>query len=315
MLKISTDTSQYFYGHGKLLLSGEYFVLDGAQALSIPTKFGQYLKVKELSENSNTLYWVALNHKKEIWLNLVFDKSTLACINSEEKEAQTLSLILKEARKLNPYFLKEGKDVAVETCLEFPNEWGLGSSSTLLYCISKWSAVNGFELLNNTVGGSGYDIANAGFDSAILYERKNILKPIIKPIHFQPTFADQLFFVYTGKKQLSTTGIKHYKEVVKDKEKYIKSINYITQSMIECTTLTMFEQLISEHEIIISEVLQLKKVKEILFSDYWGCAKSLGAWGGDFVLLTNTKSEEELKQYLHRKDMKVVFKFDEMISK
>jgi len=311
----SNKSVQHFYGHGKLLVTGEYFVLDGAQALSIPTQFGQHLRVQELSENSNTLYWVSLNHKKEIWLNLVFDKSNLACINSEQKEAQTLSEILKEARKLNPNFLKEEKDVAVETYLEFPNEWGLGSSSTLLYCISKWSAVNGFELLQNTIGGSGYDVANAGFDSALLYERQTVLNPIVTTVNFQPSFSDQLYFVYTGQKQLSSTGIKHYNEVVKEKEKYIKWLNRITESMLQCVSITKFEQLIEEHETLISEALQLKKVKKTLFADYWGSVKSLGAWGGDFVLLTNSRSAEELIAYLHKKDMKVVFRFDEIIYK
>ena len=34
-----------FYSNGKLLLTGEYVVLDGATALAIPTKYGQYLEI------------------------------------------------------------------------------------------------------------------------------------------------------------------------------------------------------------------------------------------------------------------------------
>jgi hypothetical protein len=43
--------------------------------------------------------------------------------------------------------------------------------------------------------------------------------------------------------------------------------------------------------------------------------KSLGAWGGDFVLMTNSRSDKELKAYLHAHNLKVVFKFDELIYK
>lgn len=315
MLKISTDTSQHFYGHGKLLLTGEYFVLDGAKALAIPTKFGQHVRVKELSANSNTLYWVSLNSKKEIWLNLVFDKTTLECVNSELKEAKTLSLILQTAKKLNPDFLNEEKDFAVETYLEFPNEWGLGSSSTLIYCIAEWADVNGLELLQKTVGGSGYDVACAGNDSPILYERKEILQPTITPVLFQPPFSEQLYFVYTGQKQLSTAGIKHYQETVQEKANYLTWINTITEAMLQCASIAKFEQLIEEHETLISEALQSKKVKDTMFPDYWGGVKSLGAWGGDFVLMTNSRSDEELKAYLHAHNLKVVFKFDELIYK
>ena len=43
--------TQTFYGHGKLLLTGEYAVLDGAKALSIPTRFGQSLEVTSIADN------------------------------------------------------------------------------------------------------------------------------------------------------------------------------------------------------------------------------------------------------------------------
>jgi mevalonate kinase len=36
-----------FYSNGKLLITGEYLVLDGAKALALPTKFGQNLTVEE----------------------------------------------------------------------------------------------------------------------------------------------------------------------------------------------------------------------------------------------------------------------------
>jgi mevalonate kinase len=46
---------QTFYSHGKLLISSEYAVLDGAQALALPTKFGQTLKVESTSKKNNLL--------------------------------------------------------------------------------------------------------------------------------------------------------------------------------------------------------------------------------------------------------------------
>jgi len=35
-----------FYSNGKLLITGEYLVLDGAKALALPTKYGQGQIVK-----------------------------------------------------------------------------------------------------------------------------------------------------------------------------------------------------------------------------------------------------------------------------
>jgi len=48
-----------FYSNGKLLLTGEYVVLDGALSLAIPTQFGQSLTVKEI--NAPKLIWKSLD--------------------------------------------------------------------------------------------------------------------------------------------------------------------------------------------------------------------------------------------------------------
>ena len=44
--------NQTFYSNGKLLLTGEYVVLDGAKALAVPTRFGQNLIVKKGNNRS-----------------------------------------------------------------------------------------------------------------------------------------------------------------------------------------------------------------------------------------------------------------------
>jgi mevalonate kinase len=308
-----TDT-KHFYGHGKLLLTGEYFVLDGARALSIPTRFGQHLRVKTLSGNSNTLYWIALNNLRQPWLNLAFDKNDFSCINATSPEARSLSKILTQVRMLNPDFLMTDEDIAVETFLEFPNDWGLGSSSTLLYCISQWAAIDGYTLLQNTMGGSGYDVINAGSNTPVLYQLKDGT-PHYDQVFFMPPFYENIFFVHTGQKQLSTAGIKYYRENASRIQDCIVWLDRITESMLQCQSLKKMDQLIDEHEQIIAEELKLPKVKDTLLPDYWGAVKSLGAWGGDFVMLTNDRSEEELISYLHSRDLHVIHRFDKMIFK
>jgi len=304
--------AQHIYAHGKLMLTGEYFVLDGANVLSISTRFGQHLRAKSLTGESNTLYWIALNNLKLPWLNLAFDKDNFFCINSDAPEATTLTKILSKARELNPAFLTDRHDIAVETYLEFPNDWGLGSSSTLIYCIAQWAKIDGYMLLQQTMGGSGYDVANAGSDTPILYHL-NQGKPQWEQIEFNPPFAEQLYFVHTNQKQVSSKGIKHYREMAVRKTDCVAWLNKITESTLQCQSLRKMEQLMQEHENIISEELKMPKVKDTLFPDYWGAAKSLGAWGGDFVMLTNDRSEEELLSYLHAKNLHVVHRFDKML--
>jgi len=312
-LRITQQQDAVTYkGHGKLLLTAEYFVLDGAQALAVPTKLGQSLRVKQLNASSNMLYWVALNSKRQVWLNLVFDTATFTCINAQIPEAERLSKMLTEARKLNPEFLADGVDRAIETHLEFPNQWGLGSSSTLIHDIATWANIDGYQLLKNTIGGSGYDVACAAHPTPILYQLQNG-KPNTLTVNWQPPFLSNIYFAYLGKKQLSSEAIKYYKEKLQDKSHTINQLNRLTELILQCTDLVVFEELITEHENVIAAQLKLMKVRDTLFFDYWGVAKSLGAWGGDFVMLTNTRSAEELKAYLKVKEIDTVFAWNELI--
>ena len=54
-----------FYSNGKLLLTGEYVVLDGAKALAIPTKHGQSLKVTPIAEPK--LIWKSIDATGNVW--------------------------------------------------------------------------------------------------------------------------------------------------------------------------------------------------------------------------------------------------------
>ena len=52
-----------YYSHGKLLLSGEYLVLVGAQALAVPCKMGQSLEFE--ANDSKILKWESWDHQNE----------------------------------------------------------------------------------------------------------------------------------------------------------------------------------------------------------------------------------------------------------
>lgn len=302
-----------FYASGKLLLFSEYFILDGAQGLAIPTVYGQRMDVTNLPTHTNTLYWKAFTSTKSLWLDLVFDTRTLQS-NSDSKEAQMLSLILQKIREQQPDFLLSDSDIKVATHLEFPNVWGLGSSSTLLACLAQWINIDWYTLLKETIGGSGYDVACGLAKTPVLYSIE-VGRPVVKSVVFQPKFSEQLYFAYLGKKQLSSQGIQHYKDKAQDKAAIALQLTAITTAMLNCNELNAFETLLEEHEYIISNALGMERVQQSVFPDYWGKVKSLGAWGGDFVLLTNNRTEKELRDYLQQKNIDVVFSFSELILK
>lgn len=302
-----------FYASGKLLLSSEYFILDGAQGLAIPSVYGQRMEATNLQTHSNKLSWKAFTSTKTLWLDLVFDKRTLQT-TTDSKEAKMLSLILQKIREQQPDFLLNDNDIEVATYLEFPNAWGLGSSSTLLACLAQWINIDWYTLLKETIGGSGYDVACGLAKTPVLYSIESG-KPVVKSVVFQPEFSEQLYFAYLGKKQLSSQGIQHYKDKAQDKAAIALQLSAITTAMLNCNELNAFETLLEEHEYIISNALGMERVQQSIFPDYWGKVKSLGAWGGDFVLLTNNRTEKELRDYLQQKNIDVVFSFSELILK
>ena len=57
----------------------------------------------------------------------------------------------------------------------------------------------------------------------------------------------------------------------------------------------------------------METVKESRFPDYWGIVKSLGAWGGDFVMVTSNKSLEETCTYFESNGHSIVIPYDEII--
>ncbi|MCK5814705.1 MAG: GHMP kinase [Flavobacteriaceae bacterium] len=304
------------YSNGKLLLTAEYLVLDGAKSLAMPTKFGQDLTVKKIKEPS--LIWESFDDEKNCWFSAEFRLPDLRIIsetfdakteNSKESIALTLQNILLEAQKMNLEFLISDGGFLVKTNLTFPRDWGLGTSSTLINNIAQWAKVDAFELLKKSFGGSGYDIACAQNDSSITFQLQNN-KPIVEMVDFNPSFKDQLYFVHLNIKQDSKKGIQRYKEKRGAINEEIERVSEITNEMIGCNNLSKFEKLIIEHEQIISKIIQNKPVKEILFPDYFGVVKSLGAWGGDFVLVTG---DERTPMYFKGKGFGTVIRYRDMI--
>ncbi len=302
-----------FYSHGKLLLTAEYLVLDDVEALAIPTRKGQWLFIEE--NETGTISWKSLDEDGNCWFEtvLIIEENLIKPlkIDAEPDEVTAILLnILNTAKELNPNFLSSGHGHRIEARLEFDRLWGLGSSSTLINNIAQWAKVDAFALLEKSFGGSGYDIACAQYDTPILYTRTEG-KPIIKEISFDPPFKENIFFVYLNQKQDSKESIKRYQSLpLKDFDKAEEAIKEITSKMVDCTTIEAFEKLIDAHEEIISKIIKTETVKSRLFPDYARSIKSLGGWGGDFILVTGTASDME---YFNKKRYKTIVSYQEMV--
>ena len=282
--------------------------MKGALSLAIPTKFGQSLAFKRNS--SGILSWKSYNSVNKTWFECELKKTDFKCIKTTDShKSDILISILKSAKKLNNLFFCDILGGDIITKLDFPINWGLGSSSTLINNIANWVKVNPYKLLWSVFNGSGYDIACANSKSAILYrvKRKNVM---IEKIQFKPSFHQNMFFIHLNKKQntndsLKSFGKKNYSKSV------INSLSKLTKNFVNCKSLKEFQKCIKMHESIISKSLEMSPVKEKFFKDYSGEIKSLGAWGGDFILAAGPSSSIE---YFQNKGFKTILSYNEMFN-
>ncbi|MCB0651222.1 MAG: hypothetical protein KDC85_08105 [Saprospiraceae bacterium] len=299
--------------NGKLLLSGEYFVLDGALALAVPTKKGQLLEVSPVEE-SQTLHWQSMDHQGALWFEAVLLLPDLQIVRSTDQEiAERLGRILQEALMLKGTADHLGNGLEVKTFLDFPREWGLGSSSTLIAAVASWMEVDAYALLWNSFGGSGYDIACALSEGPLLYQLKE-RHPVVTSCAFDPDFKDQLCFVYLGKKQSSRKGIQKYRLAGKARAGVIDEVSHLTEAFLKAKTLFEFEDYIRRHENLISRELDLPTAGDLHFKTFPGAVKSLGAWGGDFVLATSPMDLKETQQWFNTKGFATVINYEAMVK-
>ena len=273
----------HFFSHGKLLLTSEYMILDGALALAIPTQLGQKLIIEEIEDAQSLITWESFC-QNQIWIKTKINYQPWEILESN----------------LTDYLIKSN--------LEFPQNFGLGSSSTLLTNLSKWAKINPFELNENILGGSGYDVAIAQNSSAILYQIKDEIRHI-EQIHFSPKFKEELLFIHLNQKQNSREGIQLYRSKSKS-QPLIQEFSEITKSIVQCNDINNFSELMNLHEKKLSQFLGLKTAKEIYFPDCPVFIKSLGAWGGDFIM---SRKFNGYQKYFKEKGFESIFTWQDLI--
>ncbi|QDP85564.1 30S ribosomal protein S6 [Chryseobacterium sp. SNU WT5] len=295
------------FSHGKLLLTSEYVVLDGALALAVPTKWGQEFFIEEISDHRSTVYWTAL-HQGKPWLNAEIDYHRQIISNTNIPDAAEFILkVLLKVQQLSFTQLRADSSYKIITNLQFPADFGLGSSSTLMNNLAQWAEIDAFELNESCLGGSGYDIAVAQKKNAILYQSQP--KRTITETQFNPLFKDELIFIHLNQKQNSRDGINLYRSRDKS-DALIEEFSIITRKVLEANSLEEFSELMTLHEKKLSDFLGIETVKEKFFENCPVFVKSLGAWGGDFVLSSRFLGFEA---YFRERGFSTIFSYDELI--
>ena len=300
------------YYNAKLLITAEYLVLNGAQALAVPLKFGQSLCVDE--NKQGFISWQSIAHDGTTWFSGKYslpDFDVIECSDSDI--ARYPRMLMLAARKLNPDFCILSQGCSVISTLNYPLLWGLGSSSTLIAAVAHWAGTDPFKLHFEVSNGSGYDVACAISKGPIVYSLTEN-SPEFEPLSFSPSFADKIYFVYQGNKQNSAEGIQKYRNRISNPDKgLINTASLLTQLLLQASDLAEFENIMQAHEQLISSLLEIPSIRQKIFSDLPGEVKSLGAWGGDFCMLTWRDDPATLKQYLKSKGLEIWFNFNDIV--
>ncbi|MDV7396428.1 hypothetical protein RZS08_33850, partial [Arthrospira platensis SPKY1] len=77
----------------------------------------------------------------------------------------------------------------------------------------------------------------------------------------------------------------------------------ITEAIIHTNDFETFCSLMQQHEALLSDLLLQPPIQQS-YPDFKGQLKSLGAWGGDFMLAMSDKGVDYVKQYFADKGLK-----------
>jgi mevalonate kinase len=298
-----------YHAKGKLLLTGEYFVLHGAKALALPLKVGQQLTVHD-GLISDSILWQAFYDGK-IWFSCELNPYDFSVIDANHTErAETLSEIFLAIRTMNLSFHPKA-GTKFETFLDVNPEWGFGSSSTLISLLSQWAGVDPFILNELVFKGSGFDIACATADGPIFFRRNERAQPV----ELDYPFSDQLFLVYSGKKKHTHTEVSTFLKEKNVSGRLIDEVSALSDEFADCHDQNKFNRLIRQHEKVVGELIGQTPVKEQFFSDFEGEIKSLGAWGGDFYLISTAQLFSGVKKYFGNRGLTTIFRWNDLILK
>ena len=295
------------FSPGKLMLTSEYFAMDGALVLAVPTRLGQELSFYQKDDQKSLIFWEAY-HQNKLWLKAVIDYKSWQVVETNiPSGAEFILKTLKNVQALSAIRFRNDFTYHLTTNLQFPANYGLGSSSTLMNNLAEWAEIDPFFLNKISLGGSGYDIAVAKEKSAVLF--RSVPEISYEKVNFSPPFKNELIFIHLNQKQDSREGISFYRSKEKS-QKRVDEFSDLTRNILLCNELENFSELLVIHEQKISDFLEIPTVRQQFFSDCPVFIKSLGAWGGDFVM---SSKFEGYQDYFWGKGFNTIFDWNELI--
>jgi len=301
-------TFQY-HSNGSFLLTGEYLVSEGSQAIVLPLKKGQTLVIKPIKED--LLIWEDI-YNEETLFTAVFSTDQIDIIESTDGEkASFVGDVLKTAMdhlaslsSLPGYYIK-----AIHN---YPIHLDPGTRPALIACVAEWFNINPFRLSRAIMKDAGYGIAGARSSKPILYQLVDT-SPDYKHIALNPSYTGNIYFVYAGDHE-GLSGEREQIEHTGNLPHVIPKIREINKNIIQSGSLEDFEHALLEYEQFLSGLLNEKSVQERLFDDFPGVIKPLVTHNSKFLLVTWKGSMSELREFFAGYNLQTLFQWDELIK-
>ena len=301
-----------YHSKGKLLISGEYLVLHGAKALSVPLKLGQSMQVTKYNI-PGIIRWETIVRNKP-WFRANFHGPSMELTDSSHYQtALFVQKLLHTGKKIQPKLHIKDHGYHIVNEVEFDMNWGLGSSSSLLSNLAYWLDADLYSFYKMIFHGSGYDVFCARASKPMIYQLRD-KHPHVEETAINPALTDSLYFIYLGHKQDSQESVRKFNEKELTDHNSIHEISSITESLTTASDPVQFMELMHDHERLISGIIGMPAVKEEYFNDFQGEIKSLGAWGGDFIMACSVQDPQEVAAYFRNKGLNVIFRYKELVN-
>lgn len=297
----------HFKANGKVLLTGEYAVLYGAMALAVPLSAGQTLQVATPGREG-FLEWQAWYGDSQWFQASIRLADWEMETTSNAPRCRFLIRVLRAAIAMGASI----PESAVCICqLDFAPDWGLGSSSTFIALIAKWLNVDAFRLHQQVSSGSGYDVVCALADKPLIFSRSGA-EYHAGQTSLCPDVLAQLYLVRLHRPVSTEKQLVRAKAYESRLRKVVSQVTALTIQMANTTNPAELPQLFREHENLIAWATGLQPIRDALFADFAGGVKSLGAWGGDFVLAASAPGREYCTEYFAQKGFDTCYRLSDL---
>lgn len=279
-----------YFSHGKIMLAGEYAVMAGIESLALPVAQGQWMQVWDMpAKGVSKLVWQGKEADGTVWFECRIDTDIMHISESTDEDvAKTLVKLLREVQIHRPE-LFSGRTLRLETQCEFRRDYGLGSSSTMVANLSKWSGVDAFVLQEAGFGGSGYDVAVALLGRPLVFWKEGELA-CWSPWSLNPELTEGWYLAFPGKKQNSRSSLSAVREKLdslKTDTMMLQQLNAVVNALKHPRSLPLAEAMLEMWQALLGQHLEIPRAWDDLKLEpmQGGLCKWLGAWGGDVLLI------------------------------